>query len=366
MSKWKRPTLWASIFLGFVILVALGAPFLASDQPILCKTESGWHLNGAPSSEKIDFAIYPPVRFSPQNIDLDRANYQPPMTTSKDGRWHFLGTDLIGRDVAAGLIHGTRLSLTTAMIAMLLSMLIGLPLGLIGGYTGNSGIRAHPIQIGLYLMVLVLLCYVMIYFKGLALGGKLILILVTFLLITAGMIGGRKLRNKSNLPLDLIIMRGIEVVSGLPGLLILLAISAILESKSVLATGLIIGLLRWPIITLLSRNEVQKTKQLAYVQSARALGMGDLRITLNHILPNILTPIIVTLIMGLASAILIESALSFLGIGVALEEQTWGSLLSESRRQIKAWWLAVFPGGAIFLTIMSLHTIARTSKTTLN
>jgi peptide/nickel transport system permease protein len=190
-------------------------------------------------------------------------------------------------------------------------------------------------------------------------------VVILLLILSAVLLGG-KLGSKQNLPIDLLVMRGIEVISGLPGLLILLAISAILESKSVLFTGLIIGLLRWPVLTLLSRNEVQKTKQLAYVQSARALGMGDLRITLNHILPNILTPIIVTLIMGLASAILIESALSFLGIGVALEEQTWGSLLSESRRQIKAWWLAVFPGGAIFLTIMSLHTIARTSKTTLN
>jgi len=295
--------------------------------------------------------------FLPTEIDLSNANYSSPGSTSPDGRVHYLGTDVLGRDIAAGILNGFYVSLGTGFVAVLISMIIGLPLGLFSGFFGNHSLRIRKTHLLLILLGILLLGYGLIYFQFLSWPFKIIIFGIAFFLFYIGFQskGSKDLRA---LPLDLIIMRLIEVISGLPGLLILLAVAAIFQCKSIWVTALVIGLLRWPVMTLIARNETHRQNKMAFIDSCKALGLSTRRIILIHILPNILTPILITAILGMASAILIESALSFLGIGVALDTQTWGSMLAESRKQISAWWLAVFPGLFIFLTVFSLHLIS--------
>jgi peptide/nickel transport system permease protein len=119
----------------------------------------------------------------------------------------------------------------------------------------------------------------------------------------------------------------------------------------------IIGLTGWTGIAKYVRAELLRVRSLEYIEAAQSLGFSEWRIIFRHALPNSLTPVLITIAFGIASAILVESSLSFLGIGVQAELQTWGKLLSEAREDVSAWWLAVFPGLAIFVTVTIFNLI---------
>jgi peptide/nickel transport system permease protein len=146
-------------------------------------------------------------------------------------------------------------------------------------------------------------------------------------------------------------MRLIEIVNSIPGLLLILSIVAIIEEQSVFYIMAIIGLIGWTGIARFIRAELLRVRNLEYIEAAQALGYSEWRIIARHAIPNALTPVLITIAFGVASAILMEAFLSFLGIGVAAEEVTWGSLLNLARSKFSAWWLAIFPGLAIFVTV---------------
>ena len=113
----------------------------------------------------------------------------------------------------------------------------------------------------------------------------------------------------------------------------------------------IIGLTGWTGIARFIRAELLKVRNLEYIEAAHALGYSESRTLLKHAIPNSLSPVLISIAFGIASAILVESTLSFLGIGVPAETMTWGSMLSSARQSPSAWWLAIFPGFAIFITV---------------
>jgi peptide/nickel transport system permease protein len=153
------------------------------------------------------------------------------------------------------------------------------------------------------------------------------------------------------IPVDSIVSRIIEILISMPLLILIISISAIAKEKSIINVMVIIGLTSWTGIARLTRAEFLRISTLDYIQTAKALGFKELRIILKHALPNAMAPAFVAIAFGIASAILIESSLSFLGIGVPPNLVTWGSLLSSGREQYHAWWLVIFPGCAIFITV---------------
>jgi peptide/nickel transport system permease protein len=145
-----------------------------------------------------------------------------------------------------------------------------------------------------------------------------------------------------------------------PLLFLLLAIQGVLERTTVFTTMMVIGLTRWPDPARLMRAEVLKIRQLDYVQSVRALGGSSTRILFRHILPNAVAPLFVTATFGVASAILIESALSFLGFGAPEPTASWGLLMTDGFQSMsnpKAWPLVVMPGLAIFVTVTAFNLV---------
>jgi len=162
---------------------------------------------------------------------------------------------------------------------------------------------------------------------------------------------GQWARQQVAIPVDSVIMRGIEIINAIPGLLLLLAIVALVRTPTLLGIALIIGLLGWTTIARFVRGELLRIRELEYVQAARVMGFRPARVLLRHALPNALGPVYVTVAFAIAGAILTESSLSFLGIGMPSEWMTWGKLLSMARTSPSAWWLAVFPGLAIFVTV---------------
>ena len=211
------------------------------------------------------------------------------------GKAHLLGTDDVGRDVLSRMIHGSRVSLIVGLSATLLSLIVGSTLGAIAGYYGSVA--------------------------------------------------------------DWVVSRLIEVVLCFPFLFLVLGIVALFR-PSLWTIMIALGLTSWTTEARFVRAEFLRIRELEYAQAARASGGGDARIIFRHLLPNALSPVLVASSFGVASAIMTESALSFLGLGVALPTASWGSILSVAYEYIQfAWWLALFPGLAIFFTVAAFNLI---------
>ena len=158
--------------------------------------------------------------------------------------------------------------------------------------------------------------------------------------------------------LDIVISRAIEVVLCIPALVLILALLAVVPKPTIWHIMAVIGLTRWTGIARLTRAEFLKLKQTDFVTAAKSLGAGRLRIVFKHILRNGLAPVLVPISFGIASAILIESGLSFLGFGTPPPNPSWGTVLASGRSTIQqTWWLIFFPGLAIFLTVLAYNVI---------
>jgi peptide/nickel transport system permease protein len=158
--------------------------------------------------------------------------------------------------------------------------------------------------------------------------------------------------------LDLVLMRILEIVHATPTLLLLVTILAIWMPNgwhSVIAMMVVIGLVRWTDIARLVRAEILRVRAMPYFEAARALGYGSARIIVRHVLPNALSPVLVAATFSMAAAILIEGALSFLGFGIPQDMASWGGMLNDVRGHTEAWWLALFPGAAIFITVTAYN-----------
>jgi peptide/nickel transport system permease protein len=232
-------------------------------------------------------ALYPPIPFRPSNINLLEPLESP---SSK----HWFGTDKLGRDIASGMIHGSRISLSIGFVAVGIAVMIGVILGAIAGYFGSW--------------------------------------------------------------VDLVVSRLFEIMLSIPTFFLLITVAALLP-PSIFLTMAIIGMTSWVGMARFTRNEFLRIRNLDYVTSAIALGVTDRKVMFKHILPNALAPVIVSVVLGIAGAILVESSLSFLGIGVPAELVTWGSILHEASTTTFAWWLAVFPGFAIFITVLAYYLV---------
>jgi peptide/nickel transport system permease protein len=152
-------------------------------------------------------------------------------------------------------------------------------------------------------------------------------------------------------------MRTVDVMLSIPTFFLILAVIAFL-SPSIWNIMIVIGLTSWMGVTRLVRAEFLSLRNREFVLAAQALGAKDLRLIFGHLLPNSLTPIIVSSILGIASAVLVESGLSFLGLGVQAPQASWGNILTDGKEYIQfAWWLSLFPGLAILLTVLGYNLL---------
>ena len=364
---------WSIKFLFIWTLIALLAPILANDKALIISGDDGIEFpfinQSIDNSEESNFKLMALIPYSSNSIDFKNANAVGPFESQIIDSWryrHWLGTDLLGRDVLANLIYGSRTALLIGLGAMFIALLLGVFLGSIAGYFGDYGfnlMRGQLIVLVGLILIFLLAFFVIIPWNISVVGTGFKLI--QFLIITSILIGAYILINKLlirkkgkllNIPLDLIIGRVIEIMEAIPVLFLLIALSAILR-PSIGSVVLIIGLGAWPGIAKFTRAEVLKIRNMDYIDNSKALGLSNSQILLNHILPNSISPVLISLAFGLAASVLLESTLSFLGLGITTDTASWGQLLSSARQNYEAWWLALFPGLAIFLSVMAANSL---------
>ncbi len=392
-TSWR----WALRTFYLFIFVALFANFIANDKPYFCSYKNQWYapvfkeisvhtglsqwpaelVNTRWYKLDLDWAFWPPVHYSAtQNDRLNRSS-GPFDEQNVRNNWfrHWLGTNQDGQDVLAGMIWGARIALLIGFGAAFLAGIIGVFLGALAGFFGDidySISRSQLLGVILGMVVGLFLGFIArqhLWFSNERISFMTGGLALFFMISYSGSYLFKKLRfgawgqRKIAIPLDNLIMRLIETLNALPGLLLLLSIVAIMPRPSILSVILILGFLSWTGIARFVRGELLRIRSLEYIEAAKTLGFDSKRILWRHALPNAMAPVFVSLTFAVAGAIIVEASLSFLGIGMPEDIVSWGSLLSDARETSKAWWLAIFPGIAISSTIIMLYTLGEAFST---
>ena len=279
----------------FFFLLAVTAPLIANNKPYIYVENGSAYFPLFVTYEKFsqtDFRKAPGFKIMPP-VPYSYSEYDLDSIVAPPSKAHIMGTDEQGRDLLSRMIWGSQVSIFTGFVAVFIYVGIGIIVGAIAGYYGGW--------------------------------------------------------------IDIALSRIIEIVICFPTFFLILTMLA-LVGPSLLNVMIVIGITGWTGIARIVRAEFLRLREMDFVTASRALGAKDRWIIFRHILPNALAPVLVSATFGIASTILIESSLSFLGFGVQPPTPSWGEILSQSRDYMDfAWWLTAIPGCAIFLTITAYN-----------
>jgi len=284
---------------------------------------------------------------------------------------YLFGTDDLGRDVFSRMLQGAWVSLTVGFVAVGISVIIGIFMGGIAGYFGQDHICIDHLLIACLLFagaVSVLIGSVYLGFALFLLGLMSIILLngVKKKGKTWAMARWGKILNREAVSIDTLIMRIVDIMLCFPSFFLILTVVALLPA-SMYNIMIVIGLTSWMGTTRFVRAEFLSLREQDFVTAARALGVGNLRIIFRHVMPNAIAPVLVSATIGIASAILTEAGLSFLGFGVPPPHATWGNILSDGKGFIfDAPWLTFVPGIAILIVVLSFNLFGEGLRDILN
>jgi peptide/nickel transport system permease protein len=350
LRKNRMAFLGLVIFIVFFVVAVTGLALTSGSRPIL-----------DPARVRLEEKLRPPL--SRPKLDALRPEEVPALGI------YLLGTDELGRDVFARMLQGAWVSLTVGFVAVGISVGIGILLGGIAGYYGQEYIQAGHILFWSLVAAAI----------GLLGAGAPAAALATAVAAAAALLWRQWLRRRGSTPpawlqwihgpavqVDTLIMRAVDIMLCFPSFFLILTVVALLPA-SIYNIMVIIGLTSWMGTARFVRAEFLALREQDFVAAARALGISDARIIFRHIMPNAVAPVLVSATLGIASAILTEAGLSFLGFGVPPPHATWGNILSDGKDFIfDAPWLTFEPGLVILVVVLAFNLFGEGMRDILN
>jgi peptide/nickel transport system permease protein len=284
---------------------------------------------------------------------------------------YLFGTDELGRDVFARMLQGAWVSLTVGFVAVGIAVIIGIFMGGIAGYYGQRHIRVGGLIIAAFFFLAALsLITGFIFVSGIfficAAAGIFVSFYVNHSVKKTPTAPGIRIWHKNTLSIDTVIMRFVDIMLCFPSFFLILTVVALLPA-SIYNIMIVIGLTSWMGATRFVRAEFLSLRELDFVAAARALGLSNFRIIFRHMMPNAVAPVLVSATIGIATAILTEAGLSFLGFGVPPPHATWGNILSDGKNFIfDAPWLTFIPGIGILIVVLSFNLFGEGLRDALN
>ena len=309
-----------------------------------------------PALVRLEEKLLPPLtRPNPETL---QPNEIPPLGI------YIFGTDDLGRDVFARMLQGAWVSLTVGFVAVGISVLVGIFMGGVAGYFGQ-----HYIHTGHLLWMALLAAGIGLLAAHRPGAGIIILVGVAaspFFFGSIKKLPGAGILKKRTIAVDTLIMRFVDIMLCFPSFFLILTVVALLPA-SIYNIMIVIGLTSWMGATRFVRAEFLSLREQDFVSAARALGLSNFRIIFRHMMPNAIAPVLVSATIGIATAILTEAGLSFLGFGVPPPHATWGNILSDGKNFIfDAPWLTFIPGFAILVVVLSFNLFGEGLRDVLN
>jgi peptide/nickel transport system permease protein len=336
------------IFVFFFLVAVIGVLLTTGTSPVL-----------DPSLVRLQEKLRPPL--SRPKLQTLLPEEVPPLGI------YLLGTDELGRDVFARMLQGAWVSLTVGFVAVGLAVIIGVFLGGLSGYYGQSYIRLGPVVLVL-LAIWMAIGWSRLSGVHLAIVAAMAMFVIVAMLIRRreGSSGPVSLLNAQLLSVDVIITSLIDIMLCFPSFFLILTVVALLPA-SIYNIMIVIGLTSWMGAARFVRAEFLSLREQDFVTAARALGVSDWRIIFRHMVPNAIAPVLVSATIGIAGAILTEAGLSFLGFGVPPPHATWGNILSDGKNYLfDAPWLTIIPGAAILVVVLSFNLFGEGLRDILN
>jgi peptide/nickel transport system permease protein len=339
-------------FVIFFIVAIIGALLTYGNDPVL-----------DPALVRLQEKLRPPL--AKPNFEMLQPNEIPTLGV------YVFGTDDLGRDVFARMLQGSLVSLYVGFVAVGIAVIIGIFLGGIAGYYGHRHIRAGQlIAAGFLAAGAVLLITDLIWAGTVLLFCGFACIIISILIKKSA---GRKAQPAwtrfwyfNTISIDTLVMRFVDIMLCFPSFFLILTVVALLPS-SMYTIMIVIGLTSWMGTTRFVRAEFLSLREQDFVAAARALGLSNFRIIFRHMMPNAVAPVLVSATIGIATAILTEAGLSFLGFGVPPPHATWGNILSGGKGFIfDAPWLTFVPGFAILVVVLSFNLFGEGLRDVLN
>jgi len=339
-------------FIVFFVVAIIGLALTRGKDPVL-----------DPAMVRLQEKLRPPL--AKPNFERLQPNEVPTLGI------YVFGTDDLGRDVFARMLQGSWVSLTVGFVAVGIAIIIGIFLGGIAGYYGQRHIRINQlIAAGFLTAGAVLLITDLIWAGAVFLLCGLACILLSFLTKKSARSRTKpawtRLWYFNTISIDTLVMRFVDIMLCFPSFLLILTVVALLPA-SIYNIMIVIGLTSWMGTTRFVRAEFLSLREQDFVAAAKALGLSNFRIIFRHMMPNAVAPVLVSATIGIATAILTEAGLSFLGFGVPPPHATWGNILSDGKRFIfDAPWLTFVPGIAILLVVLSFNLFGEGLRDVMN
>jgi peptide/nickel transport system permease protein len=339
-------------FIVFFVVAIIGLALTRGKDPVL-----------DPAMVRLQEKLRPPL--AKPNLERLQPNEVPTLGI------YVFGTDDLGRDVFARMLQGSWVSLTVGFVAVGIAIIIGIFLGGIAGYYGQRHIRVDQlIAAGFLTAGAVLLITDLIWAGAVFLLCGLACVLISYLTKKSARSRTKPAWTRfwyfNTISIDTLVMRFVDIMLCFPSFLLILTVVALLPA-SIYNIMIVIGLTSWMGATRFVRAEFLSLREQDFVAAARALGLNDFRIIFRHMMPNAVAPVLVSATIGIASAILTEAGLSFLGFGVPPPHATWGNILSGGKGFIfDAPWLTFVPGFAILIVVLSFNLFGEGLRDVLN